>query len=182
MEVSTLFPDQELIHSLHQWIDLCREAFAKGDPCGRSLTRVLNILRQLLNAPVAVMKVDWVLETCIGVSTGDPTSENWLANDRHFLRICERLFEAPQPLLVGDALEGKEFADPRLRSQFPRLSILTTGWSLPCGEIIFAFFSHVPGHFRPDQTVLLDYFGSRRLGTPWCVGHERDELCVAERG
>ena len=84
VERSASSRDQEPIHSLNQWIDLCREAFAKGDPCGRSLTRVLNFMRQLLNAPVAVMKVDWLLETFSSVTTGDPTSENWLSNDRHF--------------------------------------------------------------------------------------------------
>lgn len=182
MERSASSRDQELIHSLHQWLDLCREALAKGDPYGRSLIRVLNILRELLDAPVAVMRVDWLLETFFRVSTGDATSEDWLSNDRHFVRLCEHLFAAPQPLLVGDALEGKEFTDLRLRSQFPKLSILTTAWSLPCGQILFAFFSDQPRHFCLDQIALLDYFGSRLLGTPSYVVHERDELCVAERG
>ncbi len=181
MESSTSFPDQELIHSLHQWLDLCREALAKGDPWGRSLRRVLNILRELLNASVAVVRVDWPLETFFSVSTGDPTSEDWLSNDRHFVRVCEHLFAAPQPLLIGDALEGSEFVDPCLRSQFPKLSFLTTAWSLPCSEIMFAFFSRLPGHFCPDQIALLDYFGSRLLGAPH-LDHEQHAIWVAQRG
>ena len=181
MQSPTSSPDQELIHSLHQWLDLCREAIAKGDPWGRSLIQVLTILRRLLDAHVAVVRVEWPLETFFRISTGNATSENWLSNDRQFVRLCDLLIATPRPMLIGEGLEGSEFVDPCLRSHFPNLSILTTAWSLPCGEIKFAFFSHLPGHFHPDQVALLDYFGSRLLGAPY-ADHEKDAICVAQRG
>lgn len=181
MERSASSRDRELIHSLHQWLDLCREAIEKGNPWGRSLIRVLNILRELLDAPVAVVRVDWPLETFFHVSTGNPTSEDWLSSERHFVRLCEHLFAAPQPILIANALDGSEFVNSCVRSQFPKLSFLTTAWSLPGGQIFLAFFSHLPGHFSSDQIALLDYFGSNLLGAP-CVDYEQDAICVTQRG
>lgn len=181
MEGSACSGDQELIHSLHQWLDLCREAMEKGDPWGRSLIQILNILRELLNAPVAVVRVDWPLETFFRVSTRNLASEDWLSSDRHFVRLCEHLFAAPQPLLIGDALEGNEFVDPCLRAQFPKLSILTTVWPLPGGEITLAFLSHLPDHFSTDQISLLDYFGSLLLGASY-TNLEQDAVCMVQRG
>ena len=178
MEPSAFSHDQELIHSLHQSLDLCREAGTRGEPLGRLLIKVLGILRRLLDAPVAVARVDWPLETFFHVSTGNPASEDWLSKDRHFVRVCERLFGSPQPMLISDALEGSEFVDPRLRSQFPRPSILTTAWSLPGGEIKLAFLSHLPDHFCSDQITLLDYFGSLLLGVPYSP-LEQNAACVA---
>jgi hypothetical protein len=175
---SASFRDQELLHSLHQWLELCQEAGARGEPLGRPLIKVLGILRRLLDAPVAIARVDWPLETFFHVSTGNPASEDWLSKDRHFVRVCERLFASPQPVLISDALEGSEFVDPRLRSQFPRLSILTTAWSLPGGEITLAFLSHLPDHFCSDQITLLDYFGSLLLGVPYAE-LEQNAACVA---
>ncbi len=172
--------DQELIHSLHQWLDLCREAMRRGAASNRPLIQVLNILRELLDAPVAVVRADWPLETFFHVSTGNPTSEDWLSNDRHFVRLCEHLFAAPRPILVGNALEGSEFADRRLRYQFPELSILTAAWPLPSGEITLAFMSHLQNHFSADQIALLDYFGLLLLGTPY-VGLAKDAQCMTAR-
>jgi hypothetical protein len=67
-------------------------------------------------------------------------------------------------MLKGGALEASEFVGP---SQFPKLSILTTAWPLPGGEITLAFLSHLPDHFFTDQIALLDYFGSLLLGAPY---------------
>lgn len=174
-------PEEKLIHSLHQWLDLCREAMQKGGAWGRPLTQVLNILRELLDVPVAVVRVDWHMETFFHVSTGNPTSEDWLSNDRHFVRLCEHLFAAPQPILIGDALEGRQFADPHLRRHFPKLSLLSMSWPLPSGEIVLAFFSHLPGHFCPDQITLLDYFGSLLVGAPYVAPGQHD-LCMVQGG
>jgi len=164
MEPSGFSHDQELIYSIHQLLDLCREAAARGEPLGRPLTNVLTILRRILDASVAVARVKWPPETSLRISTGNPVSESWLSSDRHFVRLCERLFAARQPMLIGGALGGTEFVEP---SQFPKLSILTTAWPLPGGEITLAFLSHLPDHFFTDQIALLDYFGSLLFGVPY---------------
>ncbi len=170
--------DRELIHSLHQSLDLCREAMGKSGPWGHTLIHILDILRKLLDAPVAVVRLDCLTETFFHVSTGNPASEGWLASDRHFVRLCEYLIAAPQPMLIGDALEESEFADPYLRCHFPKLSFLTISWPLPGGDIVFAFFSHLPGHFRTDQITLLERFGSLVVGAPY-ADLEQHALCMA---
>lgn len=112
LEPSALSRDRELLHSLHQWLDLCRKAIARGDSWSRPLVRVLTILRELLDARVAVLRVDRPLEALFRISMGSQTSENRLSANGQFLRLCELLFEAPQPLLIADALENRGFVDP----------------------------------------------------------------------
>lgn len=151
--------DSELIHSLHQWLDLCREAESRGDGWAPPLSHVLEILRKLLDAQIGVVQAYGSGATLFYISTGNPICDNQLSTNEDFARVCHQLFSAPHAFLVGDALPGREFADPLLRSKFPNLSLLTAAWSMPGAVILFAFFSPEPGHFNLDHRVLVDYFG-----------------------
>jgi len=170
-----------LIHALPQRMELIREAIAKGQPRVQHLALILPIVRKLLDARVAVLRIDRPPEIASYVSTGDTLLDGLLSSNEALARLCLHLFAAPQPFLVGNALEGDEFADPLLRSMFPRLSFLSTAWHLPDGDISFALFSDLPGHFHLDQIDFLHYFNPWRH-TSSCFDGDHWIPSVDERG
>ena len=159
------FRDKELIHCLHQWLNVCRAVIANGEPWEKPIVRLAGLLRKLLDAHVVALRVDKPPQPLVYVSSRNPATAKELLGNRHFVRLCERLFAAPRPMLILDALEGGEFADPYLRSQFPKLSILTAEWRWPSGQIQFAFLSDMPRHFSRDHIILMDYFKDVLLGS-----------------
>ena len=181
MDAPGSFWDQDLIHSLHQWLDLLREAASAGQGWPTPLGQILEILRKLLGAEVGVVTAYGPQETFSQIRTGRRASEMQLSANDHFNRLCQHLFSATQPLLVADALEGKEFADPFLKLTFPNLSLLTSAWSLSGVVVLFAFFSHETGHFTADHELLLDYFGSPILVGSY-LNAEENGLCLEQRG
>ena len=160
------FRDKELIHCLHQWLKVCRVVIANGEPWEKPIVRLADLLRNLLDADVVALGVDKPLQPLVHASSRNPATAKELLGNRHFVRLCEHLFAAPRPMLIPDALESGEFADPYLRSQFPKLSILTAEWRWPSGQIQFAFLSHMPRHFSRDRIVLLNYFRDVLLSRP----------------
>lgn len=157
--------DVDLLCSLHQSLDLCREAMTAGEAWAGSLKCVLPSMRSLLDARAAAVRVKWPSEILFHVSAKDHATEQGLLNHFSFVRLCELLMSSPQPIVLTDPLAGEVFVDPLLRSLFPKLSVLTTAWLIPGGEIGWAFFSPAPSHFNREHLAVLDYFGAFLLSS-----------------
>ncbi len=155
--------DKELIHSLHQWIDLLRTALSRSEGWTGPLCQVLDVLRDLIGAPVAVVRAFGPGKAFSHVSAQNPILANQLSANGDFTRFCDHLFSTDQPLLVADALKDGEFADPFLRSEFPDLSLMTAVWPLADAMIQLAFFNSQSAAFTRDQKLLVDYFGCPHL-------------------